>query len=140
MSPEEQQRAVLKIVPLGTPRVEVVEKLKGAGIQFSPGTSESIYYCDVWNREDGAHWQMDVALLFDSDGKLYQTRRAQADTGLASAADTRAVSKSAQPGTKPAGAPLTPGNAASQTAPAGEPAARSRTPFQKRPDAPTIRR
>jgi hypothetical protein len=32
----------------------------------------------LWNRPDGQRWHIDVALLFDQSGKLYQTRAASA--------------------------------------------------------------
>jgi hypothetical protein len=84
LSAAEQQQAVLKIAPLGTPRDEALERLKEAGIVLSPGSNASIYYCDVWNREGGERWYLNVALLFDASGQLYLTRPAQAETGLAS--------------------------------------------------------
>jgi hypothetical protein len=92
LSHNEQVDEILEIVPLKTPREEVVEKLEAAGISgnFGPA-SNSIYYCDLWTREDGSRWHMDVALLFDQSGELYKTRRSQASIGLGS------VSQQSQP-------------------------------------------
>lgn len=83
LSFEDQQKAILEIAPLGTSREEAVRRLKTAGIECTPGVSQSTFYCDIWTRKDGTRWRMDVALLFDKSGKLYETRRAQSETGLA---------------------------------------------------------
>ncbi|MEX0728938.1 MAG: hypothetical protein WD065_21870 [Planctomycetaceae bacterium] len=77
----QQHEAILKIVPLGTPRDDVVNRLTKAGIEGSYGISESIYYCDIWDRSDGARWHVNVALYFDESGNLYDIRPGQADTG-----------------------------------------------------------
>lgn len=81
----EQQGEVLKIAPLQTDREEVLRRLEQAGIDVSPGAarpgqSPTLYYCNIWQRPDGARWQMDVALLFDASGKLYATRPSHANT------------------------------------------------------------
>ncbi|MEZ6048271.1 MAG: hypothetical protein R3C11_22390 [Planctomycetaceae bacterium] len=46
---------------------------KQAGIEGEFGTSQTIYYCDQWRREDGKTWEMNLALLFDEEGALYNT-------------------------------------------------------------------
>jgi len=74
LSPEQQQQAVLEIVPRGTSRTEAERRLRTAGIEYSPGQRNSIYYLGLWNRSDGRRWHINVALLFDKDGRLYQTR------------------------------------------------------------------
>ena len=84
LSVEQQQQAVLEIVPLHTTRSEVERRLKAAGIQITSGVSSSICYCDVWNRKDGSRWRIDVALLFDRDDQLYATKQASAETNLGS--------------------------------------------------------
>lgn len=84
LSYTEQEQAVLKIVPLGTPREEVRDRLSAAGIDGQFGISDSVYYCDTWKRSDGAHWHVNVALLFDQSGILYKTRPAQSETGVLS--------------------------------------------------------
>jgi hypothetical protein len=75
-----QQQAVLDIVPRGTSRADAERRLREAGIEFSPGQKNSIYYLGLWNRSDGKRWHINVALLFDKDGKLYQTRAADSAT------------------------------------------------------------
>jgi hypothetical protein len=80
LSIEQQQQAVLEIVPRGTYRAEAERRLRAAGIEYSPGQRNSIYYLGLWNRADGTRWHIDVALLFDQDGKLYQTRQADSAT------------------------------------------------------------
>ena len=83
LSYPQQAGAILEIVPKGTDRDVVVEKLAQSGIQgnFSP-VSKAIFYCDTWEREDGKRWLMDVALLFDESGKFYAIRNSQAQTGI----------------------------------------------------------
>ena len=83
LSYSQQAEAILEIVPKGTDRDAVVEKLERSGIQgnFS-AVSKAIYYCDTWEREDGKRWLMNVALLFDESGRLYATRNPQAQTGI----------------------------------------------------------
>jgi hypothetical protein len=82
LSFEEQQQALLQIVPLGTSREEVIQKLEAAGVEGAFGISDSVYYCDAWIREDDTRWHLDVALLFDQSGELYKTRRGTATTGI----------------------------------------------------------
>src|SRR5262249_74615 len=69
-----QQQAVLDVVPKGTSRGEAEKRLRAAGIEFTPGGNGSIYYLSLWNRRDGTRWHISVALLFDSAGKLYESR------------------------------------------------------------------
>lgn len=76
---EEQSKEILAIVPLGTPKTEAVQKLTEAGVSGEFASSPSIYYCDLWERENGNRWHMNVALLFNEQGELYQTRPAQSD-------------------------------------------------------------
>jgi hypothetical protein len=80
----QQADAILKIVPKGTDRDVVVEKLAQSGIQgnFSP-VSKAIYYCDTWERKDGKRRLMDVALLFDESGKFYATRNLKPESTTA---------------------------------------------------------
>jgi hypothetical protein len=78
LSIEQQQQAVLDIVPRGLPRDEVERRLKNAGIEYRKGGNGSIYYLMLWNRADGQRWHIDVALLFDQSGRLYQTRAGSA--------------------------------------------------------------
>lgn len=80
LSSEQQQQAVLEIVPRGTTRANAEERLRKAGIEFSPGQKDSIYYLGLWKRADGKRWHIKVALLFDQEGKLYQTRPADSAT------------------------------------------------------------
>jgi hypothetical protein len=74
LSSEQQQQAVLEIVPRGSTRADAERRLKEAGIEYSPGRKNSIYYLSLWNRQDGKRWHLNVALLFDAQGKMYQTR------------------------------------------------------------------
>lgn len=139
LSVTEQQVAVLEVVPLRTLRTEAERKLQAAGIQFTPGANPSIYYCDVWNRPDGSRWQIDVALLFDKEGRLYATRQAAAQTEvLERGPPTRApLPRTGNFPTvaRPAGASSLPGSSSSGSV---EPesvgnsrGASSRTPFGK---------
>src|SRR5262245_10746976 len=83
LSVDEQQQAVLKVVPRGTPRDEAARRLKAAGIDFNVGVNQSIFYLSLWNRPNGERWHINVALLFDPTGILYDTRTADSATGLA---------------------------------------------------------
>lgn len=76
LSATEQQQAIREIVPLGTSRVQVAERLAKAGIEFTKAAGDSIYYCAAWQRPEGTQWHMNVALLFDREDKLYQVREA----------------------------------------------------------------
>ncbi|MFN0195176.1 MAG: hypothetical protein ACKVT0_00395 [Planctomycetaceae bacterium] len=78
----EQQQEILKLAPVGTSREEVVDRLKKAGIDGTFGVSDTVYYCDIWNRPGGERWHLNVALYFDDEGLLYDSRLAQAETGL----------------------------------------------------------
>ena len=71
---------MLEIVPRGTSRAEAERRLRTAGIEFSPGQRNSIYYLGLWNRADGKRWHINVALLFDKEGRLYQTRTSDSAT------------------------------------------------------------
>lgn len=88
---DEQSEELLKIAPLGTPKAEAIQKLDAAGITGEFASSPSIYYCDLWERENGKRWHLNVALLFNEAGALYKTRPAQADVSRQSEADSRAV-------------------------------------------------
>jgi hypothetical protein len=78
----EQRAAILELAPLGTPRDEAIARWKDAGIDGTFGTNDSIWYCDAWRRPDGQTWELSVAMLFDEQGRLYETRVADADTGV----------------------------------------------------------
>ncbi|MGE3316379.1 MAG: hypothetical protein AB7O26_14785 [Planctomycetaceae bacterium] len=102
----EQEKEILAIAPRGTDRDEAVRKLNAAGLKGDFGSTRSIYYCDEWHRDSGERWHMNVALLFDKEGKLYTTQVSQAETGTvtgqeAAAAETTAAeptgSQNAQP-------------------------------------------
>jgi hypothetical protein len=80
LSAAEQQQAVLEVVPRGTSRGEALRRLKEAGIEFTPGRKDSIYYLSLWNRANGERWHINVALLFDPAGNLYATRPADSPT------------------------------------------------------------
>lgn len=101
LSVDQQQRAILEIVPPGSTRDEVEQRLKSAGIEYTPGTSRSIYYLSLWKRPDGQRWHINVALLFDGEGKLYSSRPADGPVGRMSDAATAAAS--AKPGWRKAG-------------------------------------
>jgi hypothetical protein len=88
LSFSQQQQAVLDVVPKGTSRGEAENRLRKAGIEFTPGGNGSIYYLSLWNRPDGTRWHISVALLFDSAGKLYESRPADSATGLVSTTPT----------------------------------------------------
>ncbi|MBI3864345.1 MAG: hypothetical protein HY290_20875 [Planctomycetia bacterium] len=81
LSIEQQQQAVLEVVPRGSTRAEAERRLKEAGIEFSPGQKNSIYYLSLWNRPNGQRWHINVALLFDGQGKLYQSRAGDSGIG-----------------------------------------------------------
>jgi hypothetical protein len=78
----QQEAAILDIVPKGTPKEQVAADLKQAGISGSFGVRDSIYYCDAWRKPRGETWHLDVALLFDEEGKLYASRPASAKTSI----------------------------------------------------------
>lgn len=106
LSIEQQQLAVLEVVPRGSSRADAERRLKEAGIEFSAGQGNSIYYLSLWNRQDGKRWHINVALLFDSQGRLYQTRPADtatqplsADVGAGHGAQAYDVNGGASAGT-----------------------------------------
>tara|TARA_R110002111_G_scaffold261826_3_gene335830 strand:- start:38944 stop:39366 length:423 start_codon:yes stop_codon:yes gene_type:complete len=85
---EEQSKELLKIVPLGTPKDQAIQLLEEAGITGEFASSPSIYYCDLWKRENGNLWHLNVALLFNDAGELYKTRPAQSDVSWKSNQDS----------------------------------------------------
>lgn len=100
---QEQEQQILRVAPAGTPRDEAVRKLNEAGIEGSFGVSPSVYYCDIWNRRDGRRWHLDLALLFNESGELYEVRQATAETGVLSATkDTADTESTAEPPTRKA--------------------------------------
>lgn len=76
---DEQSKEILSIAPLGTQKEQAISKLNAAGVMGDFASSPSIYYCDLWERENGKRWHLNVALLFNEAGELYKTRPAQAD-------------------------------------------------------------
>lgn len=96
---DQQSAEIVGIAPLGTPRDAAVELLADAGIRGNfAHMSNSIYYCDLWERPDGERWHTQVALLFDDEGLLYATRPAdaavsagQAQTAAAAGDSDRAI-------------------------------------------------
>jgi hypothetical protein len=70
----EQAARLQTLVPLGTPRGDVLRILKENGIAGDFGENESLFYCDVWDHGDGERWHINVTLLFDEQGLLYATR------------------------------------------------------------------
>lgn len=87
----EQEKEILAIAPRGTDRDEAVKKLTAAGLKGDFGSTRSIYYCDEWHRDSGERWHMNVALLFDKEGKLYKTQVSQAETGTVTGKEAAAV-------------------------------------------------
>jgi hypothetical protein len=87
LSVDQQQQAVLQIVPRGMNRDEAARRLKSAGIEFTTSGNDSIYYLSIWNRASGERWHVNVALLFDPSGNLYETRTADATVSRVTAAE-----------------------------------------------------
>lgn len=67
----QQQAEIKKLVPKETSREAAIQRLEANGISGSYGVSDSIYYCDTWERPDGAVWPLSIALLFNEEGKVY---------------------------------------------------------------------
>ena len=126
---EQQQRAVLDLVPVGSTRDEAERRLKAAGIEYTASRSQSIYYLSLWNRRDGERWHINVALLFDGEGKLYASRPADAAVERMAAASATA----GQPGWRKAGVNVDPPVAAAN----GDEDAR--VPFPGQSNAPGAR-
>ena len=76
---QRQVEEILKLAPLGTSSDKAEKALAEAGIVGNFGSRRNIYYCDLWRREGNADWKMNVALLFDEQGKLYKIRPGQAE-------------------------------------------------------------
>ncbi|QDV49365.1 hypothetical protein [Gimesia fumaroli] len=93
---EEQSQKILEIVPMGTQKEQAIQRLNAAGISGGFSSSPSIYYCDLWEREDGSRWHLNVALLFNEAGTLYKTRPAQADVSWQSTTDSADKTKAAR--------------------------------------------
>ena len=55
---EEQSAKILELAPLGTPKEQAIRQLNDAGISGDFASSPSIYYCDLWQREDGSPLQV----------------------------------------------------------------------------------
>lgn len=80
---------------MGTSREDVEARLKAAGIAGGFNTNRSIYYCDLWKRDDNLRWHLNVSLLFDEQGLLYAT---QPDaSGNLNPSPSTSVSESATP-------------------------------------------
>ena len=75
----EQAAKVVQVAPLGTSREEVMKRLKDAGIADNFGENQSIFYCDTWTRDKTERWHINVVLLFDENGRLYNTRPSPTD-------------------------------------------------------------
>jgi hypothetical protein len=75
----EQEKELLTVVPKGLRREEALKRLAAAGVEGSFGISRRVYYCDLWNRKNGERWHINVALLFDDQGRLYKTQMAECD-------------------------------------------------------------
>ncbi|MCA9118331.1 MAG: hypothetical protein KDA79_24875, partial [Planctomycetaceae bacterium] len=72
----EQREEILRIAPPGTPREEAVRRLEEAGVRGNAGAGPGIWYCDLWERPDRSRWHLNVALLFDENGRVYAARAA----------------------------------------------------------------
>lgn len=77
MTYREQVAEIEKLVVVGTHRDQAVEKLEKAGIKGSFGVNKSTYYCNLWHRDNGETWQMEVALLFDEKGNYIASSSGQ---------------------------------------------------------------
>ena len=126
---QEQTTQILEIVPLGTTRRDALDRLQANGVDVTPGAADSVLYCSIWNRKNGERWTMNVALLFDEQGRLYAARPAEADVAL----ETSELSRAAT--TEPTGTRARTATAAPQpSGPAADPqstsrGARPRVPF-----------
>jgi len=79
-SPEQIRKEVQTLVPLGTPRQEVLRRIDSAGIKGHFGARETpggghsdrhdVYYGEFWKRPDGQLWHVSVEFWFDGSGKL----------------------------------------------------------------------
>jgi hypothetical protein len=85
----EQKQLILEIAPLGTPRHEVAQALQEKGIEFSPngdaetwspGMNSTIFYCHRARQsaDDDNALPLNIALLFNAEGKLYEVRPSDA--------------------------------------------------------------
>lgn len=90
---DEQSKEILAIAPLGTQKEQAISLLNAAGISGEFASSPSIYYCDLWERENGKRWHLNVALLFNEAGALYKTRPAQAAVSWKSDSDSASDSE-----------------------------------------------
>jgi hypothetical protein len=97
----EQASRIEELVPLGTTREEAISRLKKEGIAGNFGEADSIFYCDIWNRSDSERWHINVALLFDDDGKLYALRPDPHAQGAATDTPATAISKKIKDVTAP---------------------------------------
>lgn len=112
LSWSEQRSRIEELVPLGTQRDEAIARLREAGIDGEFGASGRIYYCGLWDRPGGTRWQIDVALLFDAEGRLYELRPAQSEVRPITDSTATAAARG--------------GNAGGRPGPATEPELRSR--------------
>lgn len=79
-SPDQIRKQVQTLVPLGTPRQEVLRRIDSAGIKGHFGTRDTpggghadrhdVYYGEFWKRPDGQLWHISVEFWFDGSGKL----------------------------------------------------------------------
>ncbi|GAB4135627.1 MAG: hypothetical protein Tsb009_02090 [Planctomycetaceae bacterium] len=116
LSYREQVGEIQKIVSVGMPRDEVIRRLNNVGIHgdFS-ASGRSIYYCELWERKNGERWHLNVALLFDQDGRFYRTRHADFDAEFTTASvrpnppeHKKSAQENTQPFTFPSGTAGTP--------------------------------
>jgi hypothetical protein len=109
----EQQSALLRVVPLGTPREQVEQLLGKAGIEYVKAPRETVIHCTVWNQPGGERWHINVALLFDRNKELYAVRESDARIELSTEEQNPAAASlpwgrttgSAPPGANPAPTP-----------------------------------
>lgn len=86
-----QRQSLLDVVPIGTDKTTALDRLKAAGVEGNVSrVSEKIFYCDLWRRENGDVWPMNVAILFDSQDKVYRVQSSVGETDEGSSSDAPA--------------------------------------------------
>lgn len=77
----DQKQAILDLVPIGTSRTEALDRLKKAGVEGNLSrVSERIFYCDLWRRESGDVWPLNVAVLFNQQNEVYRIQSTLGET------------------------------------------------------------
>jgi hypothetical protein len=67
----EQKQMIIQAAPLGTSRDSIEAKLDAAGIEGQFSAGKTLFYAEAMRRPDDTRWALEVNLLFDENGVLF---------------------------------------------------------------------